>query len=116
MGGSELAKALDVARGGQFKGVPKKYPSKAWFTYTDKTCNYKCMGVEYFYWGLTSHLGGQIGRANDQMHEWKLGAKGAMAKDKLLTKIITDPSNKLPTKLPDGKYSAHMQDPCANHK
>lgn len=60
-GSSELTKAMDVARGGQFIQIPAKYPDNAWYSYTDQTCNYTCMAVEYFYWVLTSALGGQCG-------------------------------------------------------
>ena len=37
---SDIAKAMDKARGGYFKNVPNSYPSSAWYTYDDKTCNY----------------------------------------------------------------------------
>lgn len=115
---SKLTAAMDVARGGKFKTIPKKYPTTAWYSYTDKTCNYKCMAVEYLYWALTSHLGGQEGRAASQAHEWKLGKKAAFAKgDKLMNALLKDPANKMPTKLPNGKYTAKkMMDPCTYHK
>ncbi|MEC7877790.1 MAG: hypothetical protein VX499_02380, partial [Bacteroidota bacterium] len=32
---SEIAKAMDIARGGYFKNVPNSYPSSAWYTYDD---------------------------------------------------------------------------------
>ena len=53
---SEIAKAMDEARGGYFKNVPNSYPSIAWYTYDDKTCNYSCQITEYTYWTLTSIL------------------------------------------------------------
>ena len=34
--GSELARAMDRARGGHFERIPKEYPQDAWYTYTDK--------------------------------------------------------------------------------
>ena len=39
---SKLTQAMDVARGGKFVTTPDKYPSKAWYTYTVKTCGYSC--------------------------------------------------------------------------
>lgn len=30
---SELAKAMDIARGGKFMSIPSSYPSDAWYTY-----------------------------------------------------------------------------------
>jgi hypothetical protein len=56
---SDLTRAMDVARGGQFRSIPRRYPEGAWYTYDDETCEYECMAVEYFYWALTSILGGQ---------------------------------------------------------
>ena len=50
---------MDKARGGQFTEIPNQYPSSAWYTYDDETCDYKCMSTEYIYWALTSILGGQ---------------------------------------------------------
>lgn len=55
--GSELANAMDIARGGQFTAVPSSYPDGAWYSYDDETCDYGCMATEYFYWALTSILG-----------------------------------------------------------
>ena len=37
---SEVAKAMDIARGGYFKNVPNSYPSSAWYSYDDKTVSY----------------------------------------------------------------------------
>ena len=31
--GTEIAKAVDIARGGYFEKVPEKYPEDAWYTY-----------------------------------------------------------------------------------
>ena len=52
--GSQLANAMDAARGGYFETVPVNYPDGAWYTYDDPSCNYACMITEYFYWGITS--------------------------------------------------------------
>ena len=39
------------------KADPKKYPKEAWYTYYDITCDYKCMAIEYLYWGVATYLG-----------------------------------------------------------
>ena len=39
--GSELADAMDIARGGRFRRVPEQYPEEAWYTY-DVSCEYGC--------------------------------------------------------------------------
>ena len=72
--GTQLGDCLDAARGGRFLGVPKKYPKGAWFTYDDRTCEYRCMATEYIYWALTSILGAQKSpeRRREIEHEWRL--------------------------------------------
>ena len=57
--GTDIADAMDIARGGQYLSIPARYPSTAWYHYTDSTCNYSCQITEYIYWGLTTYLGGQ---------------------------------------------------------
>ena len=105
--GTALAKAMDIARGGHFKEVPRKYPEGAWYTYDDETCDYGCMAVEYFYWGLTSVLGAQKDpdRLREIGHEWRANTKEKMRKtDRALYRLLTDKKFRMPTKLPDGKY------------
>ena len=62
--GSKISTFLDIARGGNFSKVPKKYPSKAYFTYYDRTCDYGCQITEFLYWAITT-LRGQ------QKHYWR---------------------------------------------
>ncbi|MCH4886544.1 hypothetical protein EZV73_03140 [Acidaminobacter sp. JC074] len=105
--GTDISKLMDIARGGQFIQVPKKYPETAWYTYYDKTADYGTMVTEYFYWALTSILGGQDfeGRYERIAGEWRLNTKEkVMASDPGIYKLLTDTEYKLPTKLPDGKY------------
>ncbi|MDP6795240.1 MAG: hypothetical protein QGG00_07600 [Verrucomicrobiota bacterium] len=105
--GSELAKAMDIARGGYFRTVPRRYPSGAWYSYDDRTCDYGCQVTEYVYWALTSLLDGQDfrNRGRDINHEWKLNTPEKLRdKDKAVVKILTNQKFKLPTRLPDGKY------------
>lgn len=72
--GTKLAKAMDKARGGYFKKVPKNYPKKAWYHYDDKTCGYACQITEYLWWGVSSLIGVTKNRndVNDVKNEWEL--------------------------------------------
>ena len=104
---SEIAKAMDIARGGYFKNVPNSYPSNAWYTYDDKTCDYSCQITEYTYWALTSILGGQNypGRLDEIKQEWRLNTKEKVKNsDPIVFSLMTDPQFNLPTNIPDGKY------------
>ncbi len=102
---SELAKAMDIARGGYFTTIPSSYPAGAWYTYDDNTCEYDCMVTEYFYWAQTSILGAQQNRYDDIKQEWKLNTKDKVKSgDKAVYKLLNDPKYKLPTILPDGTY------------
>jgi len=105
--GTELANAMDIARGGYFCTVPSRYPADAWYSYDDRTCDYGCQVTEYVYWALTSLLDGQDfkNRGGDIEHEWKLNTPEKLrAKDKAVVKILTNAEYRLPTRLPDGKY------------
>ena len=105
--GSEIANAMDKARGGQFDDVPSNYPSNTWYTYDDKTCEYNCQVTEYFYWTLTSLLGAQDypGRYDEIGQEWKANTPSLLeSKDSEVYGILTDTIYKLPSVLPDGTY------------
>ncbi len=105
--GTELANAMDIARGGYFRTVPSRYPADAWYSYDDRTCDYGCQVTEYVYWALTSLLDGQDfkNRGGDIEHEWKLNTPEKLRfKDKAVVKILTNTEYRLPTRLPDGKY------------
>ncbi|MCH2203582.1 MAG: hypothetical protein MK102_16565 [Fuerstiella sp.] len=104
---SHLARAMDIARGGRFRRIPRRYPREAWFTYDDRTCDYECQMVEYFYWGLTSLQGGQEfpGRFEQIRDEWRLNTpKKLREHDKALHTLLTEPEFSMPMKLPDGRY------------
>jgi len=107
--GSEIANAMDIARGGQFETIPASYPDTAWYTYDDETCNYSCMVTEYVYWSLTSILGAQVGdeRLAQINNEWQLNTL-AKVKNKDLTvhTLLTNAEYSLATSLPDGDYAA----------
>ena len=103
--GSELANAMDIARGGQFFNIPDPYPADAWYSYDDETCEYDCQSIEYLYWALSSLLGAQENRLNVIGHEWKLNTHALVElKDPAIYTLLTNPGYRLPTKLPDGSY------------
>ena len=105
--GTLIAEAMDEARGGHFKDIPREYPAGAWYTYDDHTCEYNCMISEYFYWALTSILGGQNfnGRLEQIEHEWQLNTlTKVQEQDPTVFALLTDPQYKLATVLPDGNY------------
>jgi len=105
--GSAIANAMDKARGGYFVSPPPQYPTGAWYSYDDETCDYGCMATEYTYWALTSILGGQSypGRFEEIEHEWKLNTRQKVkTRDPDIYSILTDQPYKVPTKLPDSHY------------
>ena len=107
MQGSEIANAMDLARGGQFTDIPSAYPAGAWYSYDDKTCEYNCQVTEYFYWALTSLLGAQDypGRLDEIGHEWKANTPVLVqSMDPAVYALLTDTTYQLPTQLPDGSY------------
>ncbi|MDH5606707.1 MAG: hypothetical protein OEY93_07450 [Anaerolineae bacterium] len=106
--GTLLGDRMDIARGGQFMRVPDRYPKNAWYTYYDETCEYECQVSEYFYWALTSILGGQDfpGRLGEIREEWPLNTREKVREgDPGIYQLLTDPKYNLPTNLPDGSYS-----------
>ena len=106
--GSKLANAMDKARGGYFESPPSTYPTGAWYSYDDETCEYDCMITEYFYWALTSIMEGQAypGRLNEIGHEWKFNTlEKVKIGDPDVYSLLTDAQYKLPSILPDGEYN-----------
>jgi len=107
--GTEIAAAVDLARGGHFEDVPDKYPEEAWYTYYDETCRYGCQINEYVYWALTSILGAQDipGRLEQIGEEWPLNTREKLKEgDPAIYALLTDSKYKFPTVLPDGDYRA----------
>ncbi|MCJ8293313.1 MAG: alpha/beta fold hydrolase [Colwellia sp.] len=107
--GSDIANAMDTARGGQFETIPTSYSGSAWYTYDDETCNYSCMVTEYMYWSLTSILGAQAGdeRLAQINNEWQLNTlEKVQSKDLTVHALLTNAEYGLATSLPDGNYSA----------
>ena len=107
--GSKLCDAMDLARGGRFRRMPRRYPTQAWYHYDDRTCDYSCMAAEYFYWTLTTLLNGQDypGRAEEIADEWECPTPESLAeRDPTVYALLTDPRWALPRVLPDGSYGS----------
>jgi hypothetical protein len=106
--GSRLTDAMDKARGGRFRRIPRDYPEEAWYHYDDRSCDYECMAAEYLYWALTTHLGGQDypGRVGEISDEWECSTPASLReRDPAVVELLTDPKLPLPKVLPDGVYS-----------
>ena len=103
--GTTLCNAMDIARGGQFTSVPSAYPTGAWYTYNDETCEYECMATEYIYWAMTSILGAQENRLTDIQAEWDLNTRSLVENnDPAVYALLTNPAYNIPNVLPDGSY------------
>lgn len=105
--GTEVALAVDRARGGHFEEIPDRYPEGSWYRYYDESCGYGCQIDEYVYWALTSILGAQNlpGQAERVSDEWALATKEEVReRDPAIYALLTDPQYKFPTVLPDGNY------------
>ena len=111
---SKLNNCMDKARGGHFteipEGGPKKgYPAEAIYYYTDETCSYRCMAVEYMYWSTTSLLDVQefnyLNRRGDTNGEWDAYNPQRMRElDPCMTDLLTNAKYRIPTEIPDGRY------------
>lgn len=109
--GTQIANAMDKARGGHFNKVPAAYPRKAWYTYYDRTCDYRCQITEYIYWGITSLLGAQDfpNRLEEISEEWRWNTPAKVKSgDPDLYALLSDPKYSFPTRLPDGKYKPQV--------
>ncbi len=109
--GSDIANAMDIARGGFFEDIPATYPAEAWYTYDDRTCEYDCQVTEYFYLGLTTLLGAQDypGRSSQIRNEWQFTTPAELeAGDAALYALLTHSDYLLPTRLPDGDYAPNL--------
>jgi len=103
--GTSLSNAMDIARGGFFIQIPDSYPSNAWYSYYDYTCEYDCMAAEYIYWAITSILGAQENRLDEIGDEWILNtAQLVETVDTAIYSLLTEDEYNFPTELPDGTY------------
>ena len=85
--------------------MPAAYPRKAWYTYYDRTCDYRCQITEYIYWGITSLLGAQDfpNRLEEISEEWRWNTPAKVKSgDPDLYALLSDPKNSFPTNMPDG--------------
>jgi hypothetical protein len=63
------------------------------------------MATEYIYWSMSSILGAQANRLSDISQEWKLNTKTKVqSTDTRIYSLLTNPTYKFPTILPDGTY------------
>ncbi|SVD98826.1 uncharacterized protein METZ01_LOCUS451680, partial [marine metagenome] len=124
--GSILADNMDNARGGHFEeeasddcegytqcALPSAgyYPTGAWYSYDDPTCDYSCMVTEYFYWTLTSILGAQSERCEEIEVEWGACTSELMqSMDATTYELLNNPAYNLPTQLPNGNYKPQPED------
>ena len=114
---SEVNAAMDVARGGRFRKIPVRYPSSAWYTYYDETCEYDCQGTEYIWWGYCAFSGVCEGRSGAPFYEdeFRYLTKSEFENGDLkLSKLFQDSGSTyiLPTMHVDGKY--HGCEVCPN--
>jgi hypothetical protein len=105
--GTDVAQAMDQARGGYFEDIPSRYPASAWYSYDDPTCEYDCQIAEYIYWALTSLLGAQEypGRLEEIGHEWKLNTPDLVkTRDVAIYELLIEPQYGFAKILPDGDF------------
>ena len=76
--GSEIAVLMDQARGGYFQRVPRQYPTGAYYTYDDRSCDYSCQVTEFTFWAITSMRGYHQKRRGDIDEEWRLNTPSRM--------------------------------------
>jgi len=105
---SQLTKAMDKARGGQFKDkAPKTYPKGAWYTYAEESCTYPCQAAEYVWWAYCAYSGICDARKDsDHVKEFKYMTKKKLTKgDKMVAKLLKKQSGYVfPTQPANGKY------------
>lgn len=86
------------------------------FHYDDRTCDWSCLAVEYTYWSETTILGYQNGpplgpknRCREIADEWEMCTGDALKQyDGDMYDILTNPTYKMATVLPDGAYKGTM--------
>ena len=106
-GTSRLTEAMDLARGGQFMTVPDPYPDSAWYHYTDKTCDYECMAIEYLYWAQVTNMGmlDTPETCSGIADEWEPCSRTLLEEvDPLIFSLVNDETYGLPVIAPDGNY------------
>ena len=101
---SLLTEAMDSARGGYFKHMPKQYPVNAWYTRSDD-CGYKCFVGEYIHWGIITLVGYNEKRKDGIHDQWQITNNHSFQiRDPALYKLLTSKEYNFPKKAPDGSY------------
>jgi len=107
--GSQLSKAMDIARGGNFQRIPDSYPEASWYSYDDETCSYRCQIGEYFYWLLMTNIGALDSSISDKCQdvaiEWRVCTKAQLEEvDELAYELFNQNGFNFPTRIPTGTY------------
>lgn len=105
--GTDLALAMNEARGGYFPFVPPEYPEDAWFHFTEVDCDYFCQIQRYFYWAVSTNMGAQSypGRCEEIVDEWELcEVESFQTFDLQMNQIIQNELYHIPQSLPNGSY------------
>jgi hypothetical protein len=121
---SSLAKAMDMARGGEQRCAKDECnwtynntscpvwsdlvdEGEAWYFYADPSADYATQMTEYIYWSVSSNFGmhdSTAGRKKSRS-EWCPNTKEKLkAQDPAVYNLINDPKYAFPTVLPDANY------------
>ncbi len=122
---SSLAKAMDVARGGEQRCAKESCDwtynntscpessglvdsGDAWYFYADTSADYGTMMTEYIYWSVTSNIGMHDSDAGlkQASSEWCPNTKEKLkAQDPTIYNLINDPKYAFPVVLPNASYA-----------
>jgi len=122
---SSLAKAMDVARGGEQRCAKESCDwtynntscpessglvdsGDAWYFYADTSADYGTMMTEYIYWSVTSNIGMHDSAAGlkQASSEWCPNTKEKLkAQDPTIYNLINDPKYAFPVVLPNASYA-----------
>ena len=122
---STLAKAMDVARGGEQRCAEETCEwtynntscpllsdlveaGDAWYFYADETADYATQMTEYIYWSVSSNFGLHDSSAGHKKakSEWCPNTKEKLkAQDTTIYNLINDPKYAFPAVLPNASYS-----------
>ena len=121
---SLLSDAARIARGRVDDDARGGYPDEAWYRRYDDGCEWECIATEYIFWGITSFLDGQdyscmdydqvcddyLDTGSKIFEEWELNTPEKFKeRDKALHKLLTKKKFSFPSVLPDGNYSAQVE-------
>ena len=122
---SSLAKAMDVARGGEQRCAKESCDwtynntscpessglvdsGDAWYFYADTSADYGTMMTEYIYWSVTSNIGMHDSAAGlkQASNEWCPNTKEKLkTQDPTIYNLINDPKYAFPVVLPNASYA-----------